>query len=280
MEFKHELVLPNDDLPFRMFLFEGQKGNYQVVKHWHTSIEIFLVVEGNVDFYINSLHQTLSKDQFILVNSNEIHSIEAPEENYTLVLQIPKQSFEKYGEEDYILFKSTSYEKDAEMVSLIKNMYRTYSEKEYGYEMEVKSLFYRILYVLLVKYKEKEIDEDRIKQNKNLEKLSKITTYIKENYKENITLESVAAVFGFTPTYLSRIFQKYANINYKSYLLNIRVEYGYKQLCNTDAAIGEIAANSGFPDSRSFAKSFVKRYGMLPSEYRNNILKRQESVIK
>ena len=280
MEFKHELVLPNDDLPFRMFLFEGQKGNYQVVKHWHTSIEIFLVVEGNIDFYINSLHHSLSKDQFILVNSNEIHSIEAPEENYTVVLQIPKQNFEKYGEENYILFKSTCYEKDAEIVELIKNMYRTYSEKGYGYEMEVKSLFYRILYVLLVKYKEKEIDEDRIKQNKNLEKLSKITTYIKENYRENITLESVASVFGFTPTYLSRIFQKYANINYKSYLLNIRVEYGYKQLCNTDAAIGEIAANNGFPDSRSFAKAFIKRYGMLPSEYRNNILKRQESAIK
>lgn len=28
MEFSHELVLPNEDLPFRMFLFEGKDGNY------------------------------------------------------------------------------------------------------------------------------------------------------------------------------------------------------------------------------------------------------------
>ena len=28
-DFKHELVLPNEDLPFKLFLFEGKEGNYR-----------------------------------------------------------------------------------------------------------------------------------------------------------------------------------------------------------------------------------------------------------
>lgn len=274
MEFKHELVIPNNDLPFRMFVFEGKNGNYQVVKHWHNPVEIFLVLEGEIDFYINSSYYPLAKGQFILVNSNEIHSIEAPRENFTIVLQIPSETFKEYSEEELILFKSTRYEKDSELIGLIRTMYRTYAEKQYGYELEVRSDYYRLLYILITKYKEKEIDRERVKQNQKLKKLSKITNYIQDNYKEDLTLESVAAVFGFSPTYLSRIFQKYANINYKTYLLNIRVEYGFKELVNTELSINEIAENNGFPDSRSFSKAFVKRFGILPGKYRKEIKKR------
>ena len=39
MEFQHELIIPNEGLPFKIFLFEGSRGNYIREKHWHTSIE-------------------------------------------------------------------------------------------------------------------------------------------------------------------------------------------------------------------------------------------------
>ena len=38
MEFQHELIIPNEGLPFKLFLFEGRNGNYVREKHWHTSI--------------------------------------------------------------------------------------------------------------------------------------------------------------------------------------------------------------------------------------------------
>lgn len=30
--------MPNDDIPFKMFVFEGKDGNYVRDKHWHRSI--------------------------------------------------------------------------------------------------------------------------------------------------------------------------------------------------------------------------------------------------
>ena len=37
MEFQHELIIPNEGFPFKIFLFEGGQGNYEREKHWHTS---------------------------------------------------------------------------------------------------------------------------------------------------------------------------------------------------------------------------------------------------
>ncbi len=272
MKFKHELVLPNNDLPFKMFTFEGMEGNYQVVKHWHNSIEIFLVLEGNIDFYINSSHYPLKENQLILVNSNEIHSNNAPKSNQTIVLQIPMQSFEQYTMEDQFLwFHNVKLEHSKDLIDTIRYMYEIYQAREYGYELEVKSYFYHLLYLLVTKHQENAIDKERIEWNKNLKKLSKITSYIMENYTNELSLISVAKVFGFSPTYLSRMFQKYAEINYKSFVQNVRVEFAYKELVNTNLSIEQISINNGFANSKSFSKAFHKRYGSLPSEYRKNL---------
>ncbi|MFR8350079.1 MAG: cupin domain-containing protein [Clostridium sp.] len=93
MDFKYEMVVPNEDLPCKFFIFEGKNGNYRRANHWHQSVEIFLVLEGELKFYINNQSQPLSAGELIIVNSNEIHSIEAPKPNLTLVLQIPVSYF-------------------------------------------------------------------------------------------------------------------------------------------------------------------------------------------
>ena len=96
MEFQHELIIPNEGLPFKLFLFEGRNGNYVREKHWHTSIEIFTVMEGNLSFYINEVEYPLKAGEFLIINSNEVHSIQAPVRNETIVLQIPLKQFTDY----------------------------------------------------------------------------------------------------------------------------------------------------------------------------------------
>ena len=96
MEFQHELIIPNEGFPFKVFLFEGGNGNYVREKHWHTSVEIFAVMEGRLDFFVNKDEYPLKAGEQIIINSNEIHSIHAVEKNKTVVLQIPLKQFENY----------------------------------------------------------------------------------------------------------------------------------------------------------------------------------------
>ena len=59
MEYSHELIMPNDDIPFKLFLFEGKDGHYVREKHWHRSVELFALFEGGLDFYINDMRCAL-----------------------------------------------------------------------------------------------------------------------------------------------------------------------------------------------------------------------------
>ena len=240
MEGSHELVLPNEDLSFRMFLFEGKDGNYVREKHWHRSIEMFVVLEGKLDFYINEEDIHLDKKTFVIVNSNELHSISASLPNKTIVLQMPLQTFERYyTDEQFICFTHRERVQDEQLVEL-----------------------------MVTKYRKMNVSEEIVREHRNRNRLSSITGYIKENFKEDLSLEGVAQSFGYSPTYLSRMFRKYAKINYKEYVQGIRLEYAYRELTGSDALVEEIAEHNGFADGRAFAKAFQKKYGVRPSEFR------------
>lgn len=268
MEFSHELVMPNEDLPFKLFAFEGKDGKYERDKHWHRSVEIFALFEGVLDFYLNEQHYSLQSGEFMLVNSNEIHSIHARESNLTIVLQIPLKAFEGYFTgEQFIRFTHEPKMQDEKIMDLVQGMYDAYQEKKCGYDMKVQGLYYTLLYLLVTKYRELDVSADVVKQNRKLRRLSTITSYIKDNYTSELTLESLAEIFGYAPAYLSRMFQKYAGINYKSYLQSIRVECAYKELANTEHTVSEVAQNNGFPNSKALARVFEQKYGMLPSVF-------------
>lgn len=268
MQSNHEIIVPNEDLPFKMFLFEGEKGNYFRDKHWHRSIEIFMVFEGHLKFYLNDLEQKLNPGEFVLVNSNEIHAIDSPEPNKTVVIQIPLKTFSDYFTgEQYIRFTHEAKKQDVQVVDLIREMFAAYGKKETGYDMRVKSGYYMLLYLLVSVYRELDVKDELLKQNRKLNKLTPITNYMKEHYREELSLEALAEVFGYAPAYISRMFQKYAGINYKDYLQGVRVEYAFAELNRAEHTVSEVAFHHGFPSSRAFSKAFQKKYGMLPSAY-------------
>ena len=279
MEFSHELIMPNQGLPFKVFLFEGGEGNYLRDNHWHRSIELFAVYEGALKFYLNEEIFPLGTGKFMLVNSNEIHSVDSPEPNRTIVLQIPLKTFEDYYTgEQFIRFTHDPLPRDGQVMKLIGDIFEACEERACGYEMKAKGLYYMLLYLLVTEYRETDVTPDMVKWHKKLNRLSLIADYIKENYASELSLEALAEIFGYSPTYLSRMFQKYAGINYKSYLQSIRVERAFQELANTEHTISETAMNNGFPNSKALAKAFQKKYGMLPSEYRG--MQRQKKTRK
>ncbi len=299
MEFQHELIIPDEGLPFKLFLFEGRNGNYIREKHWHTSVEIFAVMEGSLYFYIDEKEYPLKAGEFLIINSNEVHSIQAPVRNETVVLQIPLKQFSDYfTAQRFIRFRSRnngqgeaaseyaaeqnknghlnadrkdeteakSVETNRRMVSLIRELYRVYVSRETGYEFRIRAVFYEILYLMVSTYRETEVEESELKTSRRLDALSKITTYMREHYKEDLKLSGLAAMFGYSDAYLSRMFRKYAKVNFKTYLQDIRMAYAYKELLNTDHTISSIALDNGFASSRAFSREFVKRYGILPGK--------------
>lgn len=266
---EHELIFSNENLPFKLFPFEGKDGNYRRSGHWHRSVEIFLVQEGELLFYIGQAPIPLSAGEFVLVGSNEVHSIEALCPNRTVVLQIPAECFRPYlNEGEYASFSQGNREDGVELVHRLSALYEVYQKQEYAGALKMQELFYALLYLLVTRFMQKNPDPGTIRQMRHLDRLSEVTSYLKGHYQEMLSLEMVAARFGFSPEYLSRMFRRYVQVNYKTYLLNLRTEYAVREMMHTRHSLQEIAAHNGFPDSRAFSKAFRSRYGCLPSAYR------------
>ena len=270
-KYQHEVVVPSQGLPFKLFSFEGTNGGYVREKHWHRSIEIFAVWEGSLSFTIGEKKRQLSAGEFIIVNSNEVHSITARDRNNTVVLQIPQEVFADYfTDEEFIWFSHSEKENDHRVFVLLQEMYLIYEKGEEGCLLQTMSLYYELLYLLVTKYRKLSVHDNVKSQTRQLSKLSKITRYMKDHYAEPLSLEDLAAQFNYSPSYLSRMFSKHAGINFKDYLQDLRLEHAMRDMEETDEQIIDIALNCGFPSSKAFSNAFRSKYGMLPSDYKKS----------
>ena len=96
----------------------------------------------------------------------------------------------------------------------------------------------------------------------------KIITYISQNFRDDISLESLAKEFSVSKYYISHTFSDKIKISLPNYLSFIRAEYAASQMRSTNDTITNICINSGFSSQSSFNRAFKRIYGMTPSEYK------------
>ena len=92
--------------------------------------------------------------------------------------------------------------------------------------------------------------------------------YIKENFRSDIVLDSVASFVGLHPSYLSTIFKRSEGMSVTEYINVLRINQARELLEISDYRIGEIGELCGIPDPYYFSRVFSKICGTSPSEYR------------
>ena len=97
-----------------------------------------------------------------------------------------------------------------------------------------------------------------------------LDSYIRENYKDEISNTEIGAIFGYHPFYVSRMLKDKKGITLRQYIISYRFKAAKKMLELTDKSIAEIAEETGFTDASYFAKSFKSAFGITPKEYRNS----------
>ena len=236
-------------------------------------MEIFAVLEGALDFYLNDSRYHMTAGKFIIVNSNEVHSIWSPKPNFTVVVQIPQKLFENYyTDENFIWFSHDERVEDPELTSLIGEMYAVYEKKETGYDLLAQSLFYKLQYELVTKYRTADGQSQLVKRSRKLDRLSMITSYIRDNYREEISLESLARIFGYSPVYLSRMFRKYAKINYRDYFQNVRLgSMPGRSFWERTRPSARSRWTTDFPTARRWPTTSAKNTASFPASFRDRI---------
>lgn len=103
---------------------------------------------------------------------------------------------------------------------------------------------------------------------KNVDVMHKTIHFLRQNYREKITLDQVASMVHLSSSYFGKIFKKETGYNFNTYLNAIRIEKSKKLLLYEDISLVSIAGMVGFEDQSYFTKVFKRTVGISPKQFR------------
>ena len=112
------------------------------------------------------------------------------------------------------------------------------------------------------------LDSDNIKQKKYTEKFIFICNYISCHCTEDLSLEEVASLVGFSKYHFARLFKQFANISFYKYVNKKRIATAETLLINPQLSITEVALRSGFSSPSAFIRMFKIVKSCTPTEFR------------
>lgn len=115
---------------------------------------------------------------------------------------------------------------------------------------------------------------DALKDHKIELKTYQMTRYIEKNFDKKITLDILSKEFGYSPQYISAIFKNELNTTFHHYLTYKRLKKSLYLLNTSESKIINIAYACGFANERAFVKAFKERYGISPSQYKLESMKK------
>jgi len=252
--------------------------HYYIPPHWHRSIEISLVIYGDVFLYVNGQKKKVSAGEFIFVNSGDVHEFEKVENaSCAVMMLIVSYEFLKELNADFDKYRFTlqasfvQKEKLQQIFYELKELVTNFDELSY---IKMNSLIYEIVYILLRNCKDRK-KEDNDFQFGNKQK--EIITYMYEHYDEKLKMKDVAKHFFVSEEHFSRMFKKSFGSNFISFLTRYRLHKAYEDIISSTNSIQDIAVKHGFPNVKSFISQFKGKYGDTPLQYRKNITSKNDN---
>lgn len=102
--------------------------------------------------------------------------------------------------------------------------------------------------------------------------VGEVTRYIENNYKEDIALQDVAGLFGYSDVYFCKLFKQNFGKNFITYLNEFRIDRAKELLADPQINIKDVSVEAGYRDANYFTRVFKRMVGKTPSEYRNGVL--------
>lgn len=239
-------------------------------KHIHKRLKNKFV---NVSQSLTNGYPNIIIDHLInAICTQDIQLIRFNIEKYIDFLKAQSNQLEKY--KLYIINTIFSIERELQGIipeKIIKylNFYQTLqniSEAKYWYEiLEFTEGFFQQLMFLF---------NENILVNCDLS--DKLIKYFDENFKKQISLDSLSDIFHFSPSYLSRTFHKFKGITINNYIMEKRINHAIYLLLGSNLQVKEISQKCGFINITHFNRVFKKVTGKTPLQIKMEVNKENE----
>jgi AraC family transcriptional regulator, melibiose operon regulatory protein len=105
--------------------------------------------------------------------------------------------------------------------------------------------------------------------NEGVAQMANITRFIARNYRDPLTVQTIADHAGLHAKYLMRVFKKQCGSSVWEYLTRLRVSHAQRLLITSDMKVLDVAMESGFSSVAPFYAAFAAHTrGLRPLDYR------------
>ena len=244
-------------------------GDWHSVPHTHNHTELFYIVGGKGQFFIEDKVFPVDVNNLVVINPNVTHteaSLNAQPLEY-IVLGIEGITLAS-GENANGQFCLLDHFESAEISGCLRNILREMEQKSPGYE-DVCQAFMEILVIRLMRSTTLSVamEPQTIAGNRQC---ALVRRYIDDHFKEALTLDLLAEEAHMNKYYLSHAFKKEYGVSPINYMLSRRIDESKYLLAETDLSLSRIAQLLGFSSLSYFSQAFRKTQEISPMEFRQS----------
>lgn len=234
--------------------------------HYHSSVELSYVKEGEVTFFNGEDMRVLHKGQVSLSNSMEIHHSfphfkTSSNELAGMTLQIDYDFLSHYiSDLDDYRFDITNPSANQIIGELMSDLISLKDGNVFLWHAKC----FEICAVLIKCLVPKSAYEDNTF-------IQEVLKYTETHYYEDLNEQVVASYFSYSREHFSRLFKEATHISYALYLRRFRLIRAQELLLNTTRSIRDVSVACGFSSDSAFAQSFSKAYHMSPAAFRKKM---------
>lgn len=249
--------------------------------HVHDFIEILYCFRGEYCVLVNGELFELRPGYMLVINSRQIHEVYpaySVKGEFLAVKFQPEMIYAAYNsaiELQYaLLFLFGEWERvfqPLELETVFMDVALEVKNKNYGYEMALKSDIYKII-LWIIRNSNRKIEKLNIYTESSIRRIISAISYIEKHYMENITVRQIADYAYLEYTYFSRMFKQITKKSCTEYINQFRVQKAEVLLISTKRSITEIAEEVGFDNVSYFIKQFRRVKGLSPKQYQKRNL--------
>ena len=233
--------------------------NDRCTPHFHNSIELSYVLDGMMRATLNGTEIDVLPNTLLINSSYTIHAYETPEQSSSIVAIIPMgvvpSARQLMGKK---AFASSLYtDTDGSIATLMHQM-----AKNAGNALAMKGLCYAILGLLIER-----VGMVDARTNDRTAFIREVLEYLQLHHAEPLSVESLAAHFGYSRSRFSHLFNAHLGYTVSSYIGAVRCHHAARLLQETDMPVSDVAMAVGFESLRTFYRTFKKQYEMTPNRY-------------
>ncbi|HCL00840.1 MAG TPA: AraC family transcriptional regulator [Lachnoclostridium phytofermentans] len=255
--------------------------NIDFSTHWHPAFEIIIPLENTYTVRVSNEEYLLHPGDILIIPAGELHYLMAPNSGSRLIYLFDSSIISKlngfsylipYISQPILMSQDTHSQIYTEEANLLEKMCEEYFSDNNLRELAIYSHLLNF-FVTLGRYRMNVENTfsyvHQTKQKELIDKLNIVFDYLDQHYMEDITLEKVASVAGFSKFHFSRLFKQCSGQNFYDFLCFKRIKSAEMLLLNPDLTITEIALQSGFSSLSTFNRTFKRSKNCTPTEYRD-----------